>query len=388
MNARVTHRVALVLGTRPEAIKLAPLARSLSNEPDFDLTIISTGQHREMLKGTLDEFGLHVDIDLGLMRPGQELADLTATSISALNKAFAEEDPFDWVVVQGDTTSAMAAGLVAFYRRTRIAHVEAGLRSGVIDSPFPEEANRKILSTVTTLNFAPTETAAAALRAEGVPDERIVVTGNTVIDALYAIRSRPVSATAQTLLDKVADRRLILVTAHRREHWEGGLVAIFEAVVELAKRYEDVAFILPLHLNPIVQQAAAALRAPDLPPEVQARIIVSDPIGYVDFVPLMDAATLILTDSGGLQEEAPALSTPVLVLRDDTERPEAIEAGVARLIGPRRDAIISHTSELLSDSAAYSAMLQGGSPFGDGKASDRIVDALRSSNEHDAQAGT
>lgn len=365
------QHVVTVLGTRPEAIKLAPVIRALNDADDFHVTVISTGQHREMLKGTLGRFGVTVDVDLDMMKPQQTLGYLTATAVSKVEQTIAnlEIEPA-WVLVQGDTTSAMAAGLAGFYQRVRVGHVEAGLRSGTINSPFPEEANRRILSVVAALHFAPTLAARNQLISEGHDPDRVLMTGNTVIDALLTVRKLPRSPEASSLLEQVGERRLVLLTAHRRENWEHGLDQIFKAVLDLVNAHDDIAVVAPLHKNPIVLEAAEVL-------DGHHRIIPCEPLPYHDMVAMMDASYLILTDSGGLQEEAPALRKPVLVLRNETERPEAIDAGVARLVGPDRAAIVSAATRLLNDDVAYADMARGASPFGDGTASAQILDGLR-----------
>ena len=366
---RSTPRTVLsVFGTRPEAVKMAPVVRELAARPGVRSLVCVTAQHREMLDQVLDTFEIRPDYDLGLMRERQDLAQLAAGVLTALSPVLDEVRP-DAVLVQGDTTTAMAAALAAFYRRVPVGHVEAGLRTGDRYSPFPEEINRRMVGVAATWHFAPTERAAGALRAEGVDPGDIFVTGNTVVDALLTVvRERPEAAPE---IPGVNGReRLVLVTAHRRENFGAPLEGICAALRTLVERHEDLRIVYPVHLNPEVREPVRRLLA-DHP-----RITLLPPLGYAPFAHLIRRATLILTDSGGIQEEAPAFGTPVLVLRRDTERPEAIEAGTARLVGTDPAAIVAEAERLLDDPAAYAAMARAGNPFGDGTAARRIVDIL------------
>lgn len=364
-------KVVVAAGTRPEAIKLAPVIRELGKVPgDFDVCFCATGQHREMFDQVLDAFDLRAHINLDVMRPDQRLAGLTATLLDRLSGVLTQEKP-DWVIVQGDTTTTMAAALAAFYLRIPVAHVEAGLRTGNRFHPFPEEVNRRITDSIAELLFAPTARAAANLRAEGVPDSRILVTGNTGIDALLHIAGRNIPSRLDDMLAGLNGRRLIVVTTHRRENFNRPLTQICSAIRALATRHADVAFLLPVHLNPNVQFTVRDSLA-GLP-----NVILTPPLDYVDFVTALKRAFVILTDSGGVQEEAPSLGKPVLVLRETTERQEAIEAGTARLVGTDEVAIVQEVERLLAQPDYYTSMAQVRNPFGDGRASARIVQALR-----------
>ena len=369
-------RVALIVGTRPEAIKLAPLALLLNNAPDCVCTIIGTGQQREMLPQTLDEFGLNADFDLSVMQKNHSLADLTARLFTRLDRAIEESKP-DWIVVQGDTTSAMVGALCGFYRRNPVAHVEAGMRTGHLYSPFPEEVNRRIITQCATAHFAPTAACRDNLLREGVPASSVFVTGNTVIDALLhvveQVRRQP-SRLPEPLQAQLAGRRLLLVTSHRRESFGPKLESICTALRDLSKLCKDIAIVLPVHPNPNVQQTILRILGE------QPYLFLIEPQPYGTFVELLDRAYLILTDSGGIQEEAPSLGKPVLVLRDVTERPEGIEAGNALLVGTERQKIVSAAKSLLEDPDLYRTMAQTNNPYGDGKAAARIVDTLKGWN--------
>ena len=331
----------VVVGTRPEAVKLAPVVHALRAAPWADCRVLATAQHRQLLDQTLGFFGIRPDLDLDLMRPDQSLADLTARMVSALDPVFAAERP-DWVIAQGDTTTVMVAALAAFYRRIRFAHVEAGLRTGDLAQPFPEEGNRAIVGRLASLHFAPTQRAAQNLRAERVP------TG--------AFAPAP-------------GRRLLLVTAHRRENFGAPFEAICRALLRLAAR-PDVELLYPVHPNPNVRAVVGRLLAG------HERIRLCDPLDYPDMVAAMRASTLILTDSGGVQEEAPSLGVPVLVLRDETERPEGVAAGAARLVGPHEERIVAAATQLLDDPAAYRAMATVQNPYGRGDSAAAIVRVL------------
>lgn len=362
--------VLTIFGTRPEAIKLAPVVRELRRREGVTVDVCVTAQHRQMLDQVLEIFGILPEVDLDLMEPGQTLPALTARVLTAVSGVLEERRP-DVVLVQGDTTTAMAAGLAAFYARIPVGHVEAGLRTGDRYSPFPEEINRRIVSTLGTWHFAPTERAAGALRREHVPEATIHVTGNTVIDALLAVLE---STVAPPGLFTPSERRLVLVTAHRRESFGSRIAEAFGALRELVDRNPDVEIVYPVHLNPNVQEPARHILGG------HPRIQLVPPQGYVAFVHLMARSTLILTDSGGIQEEAPALGKPVLVMREDTERPEAIEAGTARLVGTDAGTIIREAERLLHDRSAYEAMARAANPFGDGTAARQIADILLESH--------
>lgn len=361
-------RILLIFGTRPEAIKMAPLVHELGRRPGVELVTCVTGQHREMLDQVLAWFAITPDYDLGLMQPDQTLAGLTGRALTGVTEVLERVAP-DAALVQGDTATAMAAALAAFYQRVPVGHVEAGLRTGDIYNPFPEEVDRRLISVVTSYHFAPTPAARDALLAEGVDPAAITVTGNTVIDALQWTVRQPHTLDLGLPLDD-PDERLILVTAHRRESFGPDFEAICHALRAIAERNPDVRLIYPVHLNPHVQEPVRRILGG------VERVHLIDPLPYPDFAHLMDRATLVVTDSGGLQEEAPALGKPVLVMRRTTERPEAIEAGTARLVGTETDAIVSAAEELLHDPAAYAAMAGAVSPFGDGHAAERIADVL------------
>lgn len=366
--------VLSILGTRPEAIKLAPIILELLKHPgQVKSRLCVTGQHRHMLDQALGLFGLSPDVDLDLMQPAQSLAGLTARVITEVDRVLQSERP-DIVLVQGDTTSAMAAALAAFYHKITVGHVEAGLRSHDRYSPFPEEINRRLASVLSSLHFAPTQTARRALLAEGTPDSAIFVTGNPVIDALKMIASTPQPPMVQALLKQAgldgSESKLILVTAHRRENWGQRLESICLGLVRLVERNSDVVVLYPVHLNPNIHVPVYRILG-----DVE-RVLLTAPLEYDVMAHLMNAAYLVLTDSGGLQEEAPALGKPVLVLRTETERPEAVEAGTARLIGPWADRIVAETELLLRDQATYRQMAKTVSPYGDGHAAERIVRVL------------
>ncbi|MEO6152634.1 MAG: UDP-N-acetylglucosamine 2-epimerase (non-hydrolyzing) [Croceibacterium sp.] len=369
----VTTRILSVFGTRPEAIKLFPLLHALAGDPRFDSRVCVTGQHRAMLDQVLDIAGIVPDHDLEVMRPDQSLDGLTATLLTGIGKVIDREQPA-WVVVQGDTATAMVGSLAAYYRRIPVAHVEAGLRSGDIHHPWPEEINRKIIGTIAALHLAPTETAAAALRRENVDPTTIHVTGNTVIDALRWITERiaaqpELAAQLAPLEQRFAGKRIIGVTSHRRENFGDGLQSIAAAIRRLAAR-PDVAVIFPVHLNPNVRSVMKSeLDGLD-------NVALIEPLDYPHFARLLDLAYLMLSDSGGVQEEAPALGKPVLVMRETTERPEGIAAGTSKLVGTDPDRIVAETARLLDDPVAYAAMARAHNPFGDGHSAARIVDLL------------
>jgi len=368
--------ILFVFGTRPEAIKLAPLIEELQRHPSFTVRVCVTGQHREMLAQVLDLFDIVPDSDLDLMKPNQDLADVAATILRNMREVLDAVRP-DIVVVQGDTTTAFAAGLAAFYAGIDVAHVEAGLRSGDSYSPWPEEVNRKLLSVVTRVHFAPTEDARENLLREGMDPARIHVTGNTVIDALQKTVSRIAGDDALrdrldsglSFLDR--ERRLILVTGHRRESFGEGFESICGALAEIAGDHEDVEIVYPVHLNPNVRRPVHQMLGK------RDRVHLIDPVDYLTFVHLMTRSHFILTDSGGVQEEASTLGKPVLVMRDTTERPEGVRGGNMRLVGTKQPGIVAEAKLLLTDSAHRATMSRPSNAFGDGKASARIAEILR-----------
>ena len=371
-------KIIVVLGTRPEAIKLAPLVLALKTMPEkVDCKLCVTGQHRQMLDSVLELFGLVPDMDLELMRPNQSLGILTAGAIEKLDAYFLTEKP-DSVVVQGDTTTVFAASLTAFYHKIPIAHVEAGLRTGNMLSPWPEEANRVLTTRLAHWHFCPTELNRDNLLKEGVSAEQIYITGNTVIDTLFwsleKLKNEKVviPGLPGDSLDFIGDRKMVLITGHRRENFGKGFEDICNAIVELGKRFPKNIFIYPVHLNPNVREPVERIIAN----EELENVFLIEPQSYLPFVALMNRSYLILTDSGGVQEEAPSLGKPVLVMRDTTERPEAVTAGTVKLIGAEYDNIVNEASLLLSDENAYRKMSQAMNPYGDGHAVERIVDEL------------
>mgnify|MGYP003640995686 CR=1 FL=1 len=366
-------KVLTVFGTRPEAIKMFPVVHALRAQPGIDARLCVTAQHREMLDQVLAIARLVPDIDLDVMTPNQSLDALLARLVTGLGGVFDAEKP-DRILVHGDTLTTMAATLAAYFRKIPVGHVEAGLRSGNIYHPWPEEVNRKVTGAVADLHFAPTETAAAALRAENVPANRIHVTGNTVIDALLTTKARidrepSLAAGLDPLVDRLAGKRIIAVTSHRRENFGDGMKAIAEAIAAIAAR-DDVAVVFPVHPNPHVRSAMKPIRG-DLP-----NVALIDPLDYPHFVRLLAISDLVLTDSGGVQEEAPAFGKPVLVMRETTERPEGIEAGTAKLVGTDKARIVSEIFRLLDDKDAYSAMARAHNPFGDGTAAKQIAEIV------------
>ena len=361
------HNVSIVLGTRPEAIKLAPVIQAFQAAADVHTRVVLTGQHREMVAQVMELFGLTADRDLALMAPKQTLTHVTCAALQGLKQEFEQHRP-DLVLVQGDTTTAFASALAAFYEQIPVGHVEAGLRTDNLLDPFPEEANRRLISQLALLHFAPTPVSARNLAASGVVGETIT-TGNTVIDALLLMAEKAPPFELPGL--DFENQRVILATVHRRENWGGRLLDIGRGFLALLERFPDTALLLPLHRNPTVREPLQALLG-DHP-----RVFLTEPLDYDRLVAAMRGATLLLTDSGGLQEEAPALGKPVLVLRRTTERPEAVEAGTAKLIGTDAADILREASLLLEDSAAYEAMARAHNPFGDGQASGRILAASR-----------
>jgi len=368
-------KILLVFGTRPEAIKMAPLVKTLHAHSAFDVKVCVTAQHRHMLDQVLQLFDIQPDFDLNLMRSGQDLSDITSGVLLGLKPVLMQWRP-DAVLVHGDTSTTFAASLAAFYQRIPVGHVEAGLRTGNLYSPWPEEANRKLTSVLAQWHFAPTATSRSNLLKEGVPSSAIHVTGNTVIDALLQVREKIVNSPQLrqqfdqdfSFLDPC--KRLVLVTGHRRENFGDGFERICEALIRIAKNHADVQVVYPVHLNPQVQEPVRRLLG-DI-----GNIHLIEPLDYLPFVYLMDKSTLILTDSGGIQEEAPSLGIPVLVMRDTTERPEAVEAGTVKLVGTDADKIANEASTLLTDAQAYQAMAFAHNPYGDGQACQRIAQAL------------
>lgn len=375
-------KILFVVGTRPEAIKLAPVILAARDREDLEPIVVSTGQHREMLAHVLGLFQIEPDIDLAIMKPGQDLFDVTAGVLLGMRDAIRTYHP-SVVVVQGDTTSCFVGALAAFYERTAVAHVEAGLRTYDLAAPFPEEGNRQLASRIATLHFPPTDGAAAHLIDEGIDPARITVTGNTVIDALLWVRNRLTDSqggedgdsfatqTVQSIWPRFsAERPYVLITGHRRENFGEGFESLCTAIAELAKRYPGWDFVYPVHLNPKVQEPVhRILGGID-------NVSLIEPQDYAPFVLLMDLSRFILTDSGGVQEEAPSLGKPVLVMRDKTERPEAVEAGTVLLVGTDRERIVAEASRLIDDEAHYNTMSRAHNPYGDGGASTRILNAL------------
>jgi len=359
------HHVLCVVGTRPEAIKMAPVIRALRESSWARCTVIATAQQRGLLDQALERFGIVPDIDLDIMTEGQSLASLTARLTPVLSEVISAQQP-DIVLAQGDTATVFITALVSFYARIPFGHIEAGLRTYNLDQPYPEEAFRQMVGRIACWHFAPTATAAANLRREGISERCIFITGNTGIDTLLQVATACVPIATKS-------ERMILLTVHRRENFGEPLLEIFAAVRALVERYPDVRVVYPIHPNPNIKTAAYALLGG------HERIDLRMPLDYFEFVELMSSSYLILTDSGGIQEEAPALAKPVLVLRQQTERPEAVEFGVARLIGTDQSDIFAAASELLDDTNAYSKMAQRVSPYGDGHASERIVELLRKS---------
>ncbi|HEX7253557.1 MAG TPA: UDP-N-acetylglucosamine 2-epimerase (non-hydrolyzing) [Thermoanaerobaculia bacterium] len=355
-----SQRILVVVGTRPEAIKLAPVVQRLQAESAlFEVVLTATGQHREMLGQALEVFRLRPDIDLDLMRPDQSPSEIAGRAFGALDPLLVRLAP-DWLLIQGDTTTAMCAAIAAFHRRVRVGHVEAGLRTGDLRAPFPEEMNRRVADIVSEAFFAPTGRAAAALRAEGAPENRIYLTGNTVVDALQERAAADGPATPEDL---------VLITVHRRESFGAPLSRVVRAVARLARTFPATRFLHIVHPNPNV---ATTVRSEAASPNLQ----LVDSLDYRSLIHRLRRCRLILTDSGGIQEEAPAFGKPVLVLREKTERPEGVEAGLALLVGTDEDRIVHEATRLLTDPEAYRRMSEGGNPYGDGKAAGRIVDVL------------
>lgn len=377
-----------VFGTRPEAIKMAPLVKELEKYPnDFKTVVCVTGQHREMLDQVLKIFDIHPDYDLNIMKQGQDLYDVTAKVLLGMRDVFMEIRP-DVVLVHGDTTTSTAAALAAFYQQIPVGHVEAGLRTHNIYSPWPEEMNRQITGRIATYDFCPTMLSKSNLLAEGVNETKITVTGNTVIDALYwVVRKIKSDKTLDSRLENELrtfgydvtrlqnGKKMVLITGHRRENFGDGFLHICRAIQTLSRKYPDVDFVYPMHLNPNVRRPIHEVFGKDL--NHLGNMFFIEPLEYLSFVYLMEKSHIVLTDSGGIQEEAPGLGKPVLVMRDTTERPEALDAGTVKLVGTDYDRIVSETSALLDDIDAYNLMSKAVNPYGDGKACERIVEALR-----------
>lgn len=359
-------KIICVVGTRPEAIKMAPVILALKNEDWVDVKVLATAQHRQMLDQVLNFFGIAADIDLDIMRPNQTLTELTARLLLEINTVFLNEKP-DVVIAQGDTTTVMVVALACFYHRISFGHVEAGLRTWDLQNPFPEEANRVIASKFTRWHFAPTESSRQNLLREAICDDQITVTGNTVIDALLMTANKKLDIG----IDLDSNKRLILVTSHRRENFGEPFRNICRALRVIAEKNPDIQILYPVHPNPNVKDVAYDMLS-DVP-----NILLCAPLDYAPFVMAMKKAYFIISDSGGVQEEAPALGKPVLVLREETERPEAVDMGVVKLVGSSFEIIASEAQLLLDDKAAYQAMARGVSPYGDGKAAMRIVSKLK-----------
>ena len=366
MNNFIKKKILCTVGTRPEAIKMAPVILALKKEPWANVRILATAQHRNMLDQVNAFFGIEPDIDLDIMRPNQTLTTLTARLLLELDNVLQAEKP-DVVLVQGDTTTVMSVAMACFYHRIPIGHVEAGLRTWDMENPFPEEANRVITGKLARWHFAPTEGSRQNLLREGVQDSDILVTGNTVIDALLMTAAKDI----EVGIDIDANKRLVLITSHRRENFGQPFRNICQALRTLAENNSDVQFLYPVHPNPNVKDVAHEMLGSS------PNILLCDPLDYAPFVAAMKRAYLIISDSGGVQEEAPALGKPVLVLRDETERPEAVDQGVVKLVGPNYERIVTEAQRLLDDELAYREMARGISPYGDGLAAGRIVKTLQ-----------
>ena len=381
-------KIMLVFGTRPEAIKMAPLVKEFQKYPEsFQTLVCVTGQHREMLDQVLRIFDIVPDFDLDIMKHGQDLYDVTSRVLLGMRDVLTAARP-DVVLVHGDTTTSTAAALAAFYQQIPVGHVEAGLRTHNVFSPWPEEMNRQITTRIASYHFAPTPLSRKNLLQEGIADERITVTGNTVIDALRWVVDKirkdsslnlelagQLKAIGYDVKRLASPRRLVLITGHRRENFGEGFLNICQAVKDLTVRYPEVDFVFPMHPNPNVRQPIREVFGEKL--SDQGNMFFIEPLEYLSFVYLMEKASIVLTDSGGIQEEAPGLGKPVLVMRDTTERPEALEAGTVKLVGTSRDTIVNELSRLLDDPASYEIMSQALNPYGDGKACGRIVERLR-----------
>ena len=381
------QKIMLVFGTRPEAIKMAPLVLALRKHSDmFETIVCVTGQHRQMLDQVLDIFEIRPDYDLNIMKQGQDLYDITARVLTGMRDVLNEAQP-DMVLVHGDTTTSTAAALAAFYRQIPVGHVEAGLRTHDIYSPWPEELNRQITGRIASCNFAPTPLSRKNLTDEGVPENRITVTGNTVIDALFSIvdKIKNDSSLCVKITEELAKagydpsrlkdgKKLVLITGHRRENFGDGFISMCRAIKTLSEKYPDVDFVYPMHLNPNVRRPIHEVFGNNL--QGLGNMFFIEPLEYLSFVFLMEKSNIVLTDSGGIQEEAPGLGKPVLVVRDTTERPEAIEAGTVKLVGTDYDRIVNEVSALLDSPSIYDSMSKAVNPYGDGKACERIIETL------------
>ncbi len=363
-------KLLFIFGTRPEAIKMAPLIKEFQKDSLFNVKVCVTAQHRQMLDQVLELFEIKPDFDLDLMKPNQDLYDITSNVLLGLRDIYKVYKP-DLVFVHGDTTTTLGASLASFYQKIPVAHIEAGLRTHDIFSPFPEEINRQITSRLATYHFAPTESSKQNLLQEGIEEKNIFVTGNTVIDALLEVARSAQSKDIKLDGYEVTNRKIILVTGHRRENFGDGFLNICKALKEIAIKHQDIDIVYPVHLNPNVQKPVFELLS-DI-----ANIYLIKPLDYEPFVYLMSTSSIILTDSGGVQEEAPSLGKPVLVMRDTTERPEAVEAGTVRLVGTDKDLIVNNASELLNNQEMYKKMSEAHNPYGDGKACERIIKYIK-----------
>jgi len=367
--------ILLVFGTRPEAIKMAPLVHNLEQDDRFNSKVCVTAQHREMLDQVLELFDIRPDYDLNLMKSGQDLTDVTCGILQGLKPVLAEFKP-EYVLVHGDTATTLSTTLAAYYQQIKVGHVEAGLRTGNIYSPWPEEGNRKLTGAITDLHFAPTENSKNNLLKENVTEDKIIITGNTVIDALLEViekleTNNDLKASLEEQFNFLNhDKRLVLITGHRRESFGGGFERICEAIAQMAKAFPDVEFVYPMHLNPNVREPVNRLL------KGLTNVFLIEPLDYLPFVYLMNKSYVLLTDSGGIQEEAPSLGKPVLVMRDTTERPEAVDAGTVKLVGTSVETIVTELTELLSSDESYVKMSFAHNPYGDGKACQRIADTL------------
>jgi UDP-N-acetylglucosamine 2-epimerase (non-hydrolysing) len=375
-------KVLLVFGTRPEAIKMAPLVKAFENEPTIESKVCVTAQHREMLDQVLDMFDIKPEYDLNIMKPGQDLFDVTSNVLLGLKDVLNDFKP-DVVLVHGDTTTTSSASLAAFYNKIKVGHVEAGLRTGNIYSPWPEEANRQITGVLANYHFAPTTTSENNLLKENKDPKNIIVTGNTVIDALFLALDKiekndelktKIINSINSQYELKEDKKLVLVTGHRRENFGEGFINICEALKTLAINNPDIDIVYPVHLNPNVQKPVKEILSDT------KNVFLIEPLQYEQFIYMMNKSYFIITDSGGVQEEAPSLGKPVLVMRDTTERPEAVEAGTVKLVGTNKETIISEAQKLLDDNQEYNKMSKAHNPYGDGKACERIVEFIRKSN--------
>ena len=368
MQASLRKKILVVYGTRPEAIKMAPMVKALGKSESMVPVVAVTGQHRAMLDQVNGLFGIAPAHDLNIITERQQLQDITARVLCGISDIIAKEEPHA-VVVQGDTTTCFAGALAAFYKKVPVVHLEAGLRTGDIYNPFPEEMNRRLATRLAAIHLAPTHTSRDNLLADGVAPREIFTTGNTVIDALLDVIARDLPIENPDLA-RLTGQRVVLITAHRRESWGAPMASAARAIARLAKTFPDTVFLLPAHLNPVVREVL-------LPPlQHLSNVVITSPMAYGDFAQAMKKSTIVLTDSGGVQEEAPSLGKPVLVMRDTTERPEAVSAGTVKLVGTNEDAIVNETTRLLTSQAAYDSMAKAVNPYGDGLAAGRCVKAI------------